>query len=126
MVLEYVSGIKAAWDAAKSVKAVTDSFDDAHLKLQMAELMSALADAKVEAAVNAEKIDELERLLNTKNTMKFIDGKYYKSTDDELEGPFCATCYDYESKEIRLQSTPDKVGGDWHCRVCNGWYKDRT
>ncbi|MBN8105637.1 hypothetical protein ABRZ80_21990 [Vibrio vulnificus] len=126
MVLEYVSGIKAAWDAAKSVKEVTDSFDDAHLKLQMAELMSALADAKVEAAANAEKISELERILNTKSTMKFIDGKYYKSTSDELEGPFCATCYDYESKEIRLQSTPDKVGGDWHCRVCGGWYKDRT
>ena len=59
MVAEYISGLKAAWDVAKALKVATDAIDDAHIKLQMAELISALADAKIEAAENAEKISEL-------------------------------------------------------------------
>ncbi|WP_233079621.1 hypothetical protein [Rheinheimera soli] len=47
MVAEYISGLKAAWDVAKVLKVATDAIDDAHIKLQMAELISALADAKL-------------------------------------------------------------------------------
>ncbi|EGQ7683628.1 hypothetical protein IZS58_004575 [Vibrio parahaemolyticus] len=124
MMIEYVSGIKAAWDAAKIIKEATDSYEDAHLKLQIAELMSALADAKLEAINSAEKIVELELKLKTKQAMTFSNGLYYKQLEsDKKEGPFCATCFDDQGKEIRLQSMLGRVGGNWHCRVCNGWYK---
>ena len=56
MVAEYVTSIKAAWDLAKAIKTSADAIDDAQIKLQIAELISALADAKIEAAENAEKI----------------------------------------------------------------------
>ena len=120
MVTEYVTGLKVAWDAAKALKVATDSIDDAHIKLQMTVLISALADAKIEAAENAEKISELQRLLNSKTALEFDGKKYYRKIDNgETEGPFCATCYDSSSKEIRLKHNPGATFGDWHCRVCD-------
>ncbi len=124
MVAEYVTGLKAAWDVAKALKVATDAIDDAHIKLQMAELISALADAKIEAAENAEKISELQRLLNAKNELKYVEGKYFRENENgEQEGPFCPTCYDATSKEIRLQHVPGAYGGDWNCRVCDGMFR---
>lgn len=124
MVAEYVTGLKAAWDVAKALKAATDSIGDAHLKLQMAELISALADAKIEAAENAEKIAELQRTLQLRSQLQFSDGKYFKELEEGTQdGPFCATCYDSTSKQIRLQHVPGSTFGDWHCRVCNGSFR---
>ncbi len=124
MVAEYVAGLKAAWDVAKALKVATDSIDDAHIKLQMAELISALADAKIEAAESAEKIAELEGLLKSKQSLKFVNGMYYRELEDgEKDGPFCATCYDSTSKEIRLQHVPGATFGDWSCRVCGGSFR---
>jgi len=47
----------------------------------MAELMSVLADAKIEAAENVEKIHQLEALLNLKKVMVFKGGVYYQKTE---------------------------------------------
>ena len=121
MVAEYVSGIKAAWDVAKALKTATDSIDDAHIKLQMAELISALADAKIEAAENAEKIAALESRINAKSQFEFDGKKYFKILEDnEREGPYCPTCFDSQEKQIRLQYYPGSYTGDWHCQVCKG------
>ena len=124
MVMEYVSGIKAAWDAAKIVKTATDSFEDAHLKLQIADLMSALSEAKFEAVENAERIVELENRLKVKDSMFFENGLYFRLVEGgEQDGPFCATCYDDKGKLIRLQNKKGCVGGDWKCEVCDSWFK---
>ena len=123
MVVEYVSGLKAAWEVAKTLKVATDAIDDAHLKLQMAELISALADAKIEAAENAETIATLERKLNAKESLKFMNGVYMKELPDgRSDGPFCPTCFDSVSKEIRLKRI-NAVGGDWTCLVCNSYFE---
>ncbi|MBT0055135.1 hypothetical protein J4H24_23175 [Vibrio alginolyticus] len=124
MVAEYVSGLKAAWDVAKALKTATDAIDDAHIKLQMAELISALADAKIEAAESAEKIAILENRLNAKCNFEFDGKKYFKMLPDERrEGPYCPTCYDSNEKQIRLQNYPGAIGGDWRCKVCNGGFR---
>lgn len=124
MVVEYLNGLKAAWDVAKALKVATDAIDDAYIKLQMAELISALADAKIEAADNAEKISELEKLLKAKSDLRYLEGKYFRENGNEgREGPFCATCYDSIGREIRLQNVPGAVFGDWNCRVCKGSFR---
>lgn len=121
MVAEYVTGLKAAWDVAKALKVATDAIDDAHIKLQMAELISALADAKIEAAENAEKIAALEKAIKSKSELTFENGMYFKlQENNKKEGPFCASCYDNNSKEIRLQSTPGGTFGNYHCYICDG------
>ncbi|MBY8212905.1 hypothetical protein KW517_02595 [Vibrio fluvialis] len=123
MVAEYITGIKAAWELAKGLKLATDSIEDANLKLQMAELISALADAKIEAADNAEKIADLERQLNARVTLKYMDEKYYKEENGELDGPYCTTCFDSTSKQIRLKPIPGATRGNWKCLVCKSYYR---
>tara|TARA_R110002073_G_scaffold11861_2_gene53391 strand:+ start:9589 stop:9963 length:375 start_codon:yes stop_codon:yes gene_type:complete len=119
VVAEYISSIKAAWDLARILKTATDSIDDAQIKLQMAELISALADAKIEAAENAEKLTELQRELNARSSLIYEKGLYYEQDEEDysLDGPFCPTCYDSESKIIRLREFQNERSS-WRCNVC--------
>lgn len=124
MVVEYIPGIKAAWEIAKAVKASTDAVDDAQIKLQVAELISALADARIQESENAELISSLQQQLKSKEEMKFNGAVYYKTKDDEREGPWCPTCYDARGLEIRLQNHPSEAfGTNWHCAECNGHFR---
>ena len=128
MVAEYVASIKAAWDLAKAIKTSADAIDNAQIKLQIAELISALADAKIEAAENAEKIAELSKLLKNKSEMLFEGRLYYRVLDEgSKEGPFCPTCYDKDGKTIRLQpGSENPHHGDWRCHVCGTYYGSST
>ena len=128
MVAEYVTSIKAAWNLAKAIKTSADAIDDAQIKLQIAELISALADAKIEAAENAEKISELESLLKNKSKMIFQGRLYYRVLDDDMkEGPFCPTCYDKDEKTVRLQpNSSDRHNDDWRCNVCGSYFGSST
>ena len=120
MVAEYISSIKVAWDVAKALKVATDSIDDAHIKLQMADLISALADAKIEAAEHAGKIKELEAKLNIKASMSYWNGLYYREENGEKTGPFCPTCYDNNEKSIWVNYNAEY--GHHHCKVCDNYH----
>lgn len=103
MVLEYVSSIKAAWELAKAVKASADAIDDAQMKLQVAELINALADARIQAAESAELIATLQKLIKSREEMKFNGSVYFRVTKNgDEEGPWCPTCFDARNLEIRL------------------------
>ena len=124
MVAEYVTSIKAAWELAKAVKTSAEAIDDAQFKLQIAELIGALADAKIEAAENAEIISELTQKLKNKTEMQFTGRVYYRVLEGrEKEGPFCSVCYDNDSKAIRLQPNSDyRHNDDWRCHVCTTYF----
>lgn len=124
MVMEYVAGIKAAVELAKAVKASADAIDDAQIKLQVAELIGALADAKMEAAESTELIASLQKQLKSKTEMEFDGTVYYRVKDDgEKEGPWCPTCLDARGLEIRLQRDPNRgLGTTWACRECHAHF----
>ena len=128
MVAEYVTGIKAAWELAKAVKTSAEAIDDAQIKLQIAELIGALADAKIEAAENAETISELTQKLKNRSEMIFTGRVYYRTVEGgENEGPFCSVCYDSDSKAIRLQpNSDDRHHDDWRCHVCTTYFSSST
>jgi len=125
MVMEYVTGVKTAWELAKAIKASADAIDDAQMKLQVAELIGALADARVEAAESSELIASLQQQLKSKALMKFNGSVYYKVTEgEEKEGPWCPTCYDARGLEIRLQKNQTRaVQANWNCKECNGFFQ---
>ncbi|MCG8085312.1 MAG: hypothetical protein JAZ13_06320 [Candidatus Thiodiazotropha taylori] len=125
MVMEYVASVKAAWEIAKAVKASTDAIDDAQIKLQVAELIGALADARIQAAESAELIASLEKQLKSKSEMKFNGTVYYNvSESGEQEGPWCPTCYDARHLEVRLQAWQRRDDPDnWVCRECKGYFR---
>jgi len=119
MVMEALVSIKTAWDVAKIVKTVSDDLGSAELKMQVAELMSALADAKVQAAETVELVAELEKIIKTKSEMSFDGNMYYKKKDGgDKEGPWCPTCYDVKSLEVRLHSGNYQGIIVWDCRNC--------
>jgi len=125
-----LGSIKTATDIAKLIKDSGTSLEKAEIKLQIAELISSLADIKMELAnvqtILVEKdqnIVELERKLNTKESVVWSKPYYFVKDDEENDGPYCQQCYDTQQKLIRLQGGGTKV---WHCLTCKSQFKDAS
>lgn len=127
-VVTAVGSIKSAIDIAKVLKDGADTFDKAEVKLQLAELISSLADAKMQMAEvqelllesNAEKKDLLNKL-NQKEKIIYEKPSYFKINDDNSkDGPYCQNCYDANEKLIRLQGGKNDF---WKCNQCDNTYK---
>ena len=125
-----LSSLKSALDIAKFVKDCDVSVEGAEIKLQMAELISVIADAKIEVAElqgelvsRDSRIIELERLLAEKLEMEF-DGKLYRVEGDPV--PFCTVCYERDSKPHHLTYIPENIYGQsgWSCKVCKNWFRE--
>ena len=126
-----VSSVKSAIEIAKVLKDSSDSFDKAEFKLQLAELIGSLADAKMqiaeiqEALIESDKEKkELINELNLRENLIYEKPYYFKKLNEgEKDGPFCQLCYDKNSKLIRLQDWGD---GQWVCQSCKTSVYDDT
>jgi len=124
-----LGSIKAATDIAKLLKESSLSLEKAELKLKFAELISALADAKIEMSEIQElvlekdrSIRELQEALNVQEALEWEDPYYWHVKDGKREGPYCQHCYDNQKKLIRLQG--DAEDGYWECKACKNSYTD--
>lgn len=126
-----VGSVKSAIEIATLLKDSADSFDKAEVKLQLAELIGSLADAKMQIAKIQETLLERERekkelldKLNLKENLVYEKPYYWKkTTEEEKEGPFCQLCYDKDQKLIRLQ---DWGNGEWNCQSCKTHVTDSS
>lgn len=127
-VVTAVGSIKSAIDIAKVLKDGADTLNKAEVKLQLAELISSLADAKMQMAEvqelllesNKEKKDLLDKL-NQKAKVIYEKPSYFKINDDNSkDGPYCQNCYDAKEKLIRLQGGNDDF---WTCNQCEKNYR---
>jgi hypothetical protein len=123
-----LSSIKTASDIAKLFRDTDLSFEKAEQKLKLADLISALADAMIEAAEIQElissknkRIKELEEAVETKVKLQWQAPFYWSMDEEKRDGPFCQQCYDKDNKLIRLQ---DRSQGNWECKTCKNFYKD--
>lgn len=116
------SSVKAALELAKTLKDGFKSLEEAETKLKLAELVSSLADAKLEIAniqdTLLEKDSEIRRLhnkLEIRASLKWIAPAYYlvDEAENRQEGPYCQQCLDSDDKLIRLQTKDSK--GLWKC-----------
>ncbi len=117
-----LASVKTATEIVKLLRESDASLASAETKLQLAELVHALADAKLEIAgiqeLLLEKdsfIRELKEQSETHQNLNWEDPVYYLQTDQGKEGPFCPQCYDSDRKSIRLQTSEP---GSWHCLTC--------
>lgn len=124
-----LSGIKAASDIAKIIKDSGASLEAAEIKFKLAELIDALADAKMEIAdfkdllsMKDDEIKSLNKDLKLKQKVLWQEPYYYTVDGDKKDGPYCQRCYDVEFKLVRLQS-PSKNGA-WNCLQCGKTYLD--
>lgn len=122
-----LAGIKSATEIAKIIKDSGASLEQAEVKLQLADLISALADAKIEIAnireVVSEKetqIKQLNQKLELKENIVWQKPYYVVVSDDKKDGPYCQKCYDSKQLLMRLQGEE----GWWQCRECKSTYTD--
>lgn len=121
-----LGSIKTATDIAKYIKDSDLSLEKAEVKLKLAELIGALADAKLEVvgvqqtlAESEAQIRELQRKLDVRAQLKWDDPVYWVEGANGREGPYCQRCYDADQKLVRLQGSGD---GYYNCRACNCGY----
>lgn len=127
-----LGGIKTATDIARALKDIDGSLQTAELKLKVAELIEALAEAKMSVVNVREQLEakeeEIQRLIKTKEiqgTIKYESPYYWISgSGSDRDGPFCQKCYDTEQALIRLQNNGSQ--GHWKCLACGSAVKDST
>ena len=122
-----LGSLKAATDIAKLIRESDVSLEKAETKLKLAELVSALADAKLDAAEIQQAIldrdEEIRRLrAAARLTAELVWRQpcYYLANADGKEESYCQNCYDAEKKLARLH---EDGRGLFHCRVCKQTFK---
>ncbi|QDP02198.1 hypothetical protein [Thalassotalea sp. PS06] len=126
-----LGSLKSATELAKIIKNSGASLEQAEIKLQMADLIGALADTKIDLAevqqILISKDEEIAKLTTKLNTRKSViwEKPYYfvLKNNDERDGPFCQQCYDNDEKLIRLQGGGSNL---WGCTSCKNKYKDKN
>jgi hypothetical protein len=125
-----LSSLKTATDIAKVIREGDVSLEKAESKLKLADLISALADAKIQIAdiqqLLMEKDAELkaatERIV-VMEKLHWTSPSYWVQEGTKKDGPFCQHCYDKNHELIRLQGNGD---GYWECKACKGSYTDSS
>ena len=118
-----LSNLKVATDIAKAIRESDVSIERAELKLRLAEMIGALADAKIEVTevqqllVDKEKaIAQLEDAFQNKDELvKRYDGYYSANAEGKPAGePYCVSCWQVRHKRYNLQY----VAGDRTVKAC--------
>lgn len=124
-----LGSIKTATEIAKLIKDSDLSLEKAETKLKLAELIGALADAKLEGVELQQtlgekdaRIQELENQLQVREQLTWRHPSYWLQTPGGTDGPFCQQCYDTSHKLVRLQGDGD---GYWECKACKNGYSEQ-
>lgn len=127
-----LSSLKHATDVAKLIKDSGATLAAAEQKLKLAELIEALADAKLgmadlkgEIETRDSEIRALKSALSVKPTLSHREPFYFKEGDAT---PFCPRCWEVDSKAIHV--APEEWDGKRgfyvrRCPECDASYKTR-
>jgi hypothetical protein len=119
-----LTGVKTASDIAKLIKDSGSTLEQAEIKLKLADLISALADVKVEAAgvqqtllEAQQRIRELEEQAALKAALVWRQPAYWRKAEDgSSELPYCQPCYDTDGRLSVLNIVAE---GFFACRTCD-------
>ena len=125
-----LSSVKTATDIAKLIRDSDATLEKAEVKLKLADLISTLADARIQIAEIKEsliskddQIRELSDKLEIRGKAVWDSPYYWLVVDSDRDGPFCQCCYDKDTSLVRLQSYGT---GYWQCKACKSDYRDRN
>jgi hypothetical protein len=105
------SNIKVAYDLGKAILEAKGQLDAAELKLKLADIIGALADAKMEIASAQDelrdkdaRIRQLEGALETREeVVRLYDAFYQKGPNGKPVGqPYCMACWERDHKLFHL------------------------
>jgi len=118
-----IGGVKTATDLAKAIKDSGTTLEAAEVKLKLADLISALADVKMEAATvqtqlldAQEQIRKLEAAAKQRAALEWRQPCYWMPREsDGVEQPYCQPCHDNDKRLSRLH---EDGNGGYTCLVC--------
>jgi hypothetical protein len=130
-----LASVKHSIDVVKAINSSAHTLEQAEIRLKIAELLSSLADAKIQTAEikdllqeKDERIAELEDALAIKaQTVRQHDAYYEIDAKGAPSGePFCSRCWEVEYKQIHLIRVESGRPPDWKCPACGIIYNRRN
>jgi hypothetical protein len=125
-----LTSIKTATDLVNFLRDSSTSLEKAEINLKLAEIINALADAKINIADikqilidKDEQIRKLKGQLEIKDKIVWDDPCYWLIDGEKKDGPFCQQCYDRDHQLVRLQEF-GSAKGRWKCLTCRNVYLD--
>lgn len=125
-----IAAVKHAIDIGKFLADGTTSLKEAEQKLKLADLISALAEAKIQLATvqdtlidQRREIRDLQQQQAFAGTLEFQGHSYWRVVSGKRGGPFCQNCWDKDEKAIRLY---EYSRGWWQCHTCDARYADNN
>jgi DNA repair exonuclease SbcCD ATPase subunit len=122
-----LASLTAATEIAVFLKDSELSLPKDEMKVKLAELIAAIAEAKLQIADITSIISEkdqtikfLQDNINQGEEMVFEKNLYWSIEGDKKDGPFCPQCWDHDHKKTRLYNMANAY---WMCRICNNSYK---
>lgn len=130
-IMEAIAAVGQAIEVAKGMRAVEKNFDAATYKVQIADLMTALSDARLELVAAREaaseknaQFEELKRTLQGQESLVEVSSgfKYKMNESGQPAGlPVCPTC---EQRDGRLAFTvKDGNARSVRCPVCDARFQ---
>lgn len=106
-----LNGLKTAIDIAKGFRDSDVTYEKAEVKLKLAEMMSALADAKMSIADTAEIIENKDKEI--KSLREALDAKkglirknelYYETdaSGNVTGDPYCGKCWEIDHEQVHV------------------------
>jgi len=131
-IVSALSGIKTAMDIGKGILAAGSSLDHAQLKLELADMMGALADARV-AVVEAQEttsalqleVKRLDEALEIKQKVVKDGSAYFDIGADgkSTGGGYCMRCWEVD-KKLRHLAHPSFSSKPSSCPACKTEYDE--
>lgn len=133
-----LAALSQAVGIAKTVREIDQSFDQAEHKIRMAEILGALADAKIalvdantEVVARKEEIKQLAEALKFKFELVEKHNRHYRKhpeTGNPFGKPFCPVCMQKLGLFIGIENVVvnDRIGSQGHCPHCGGKFERVT
>lgn len=122
---EFLSSVSTAWTFATRLREISKNIENAEFENALANLMSEMSQAKIEAAEAKERIatlllenrelkDTIERLNSAESDKPTVVNGLYQWPNDE--GYYCTACWD--SKDKRVLTNEPAIMRDAIFRMC--------
>ena len=116
-----INSINHAMTLGKGLLALRDSYNSAEAKIQIAELMTTLANIQIEMIDKDKELRTLKEQLKIQGEMDFQTPFYFRHHDGKKSGPYCACCYDDQKKLVNLINY---MKDWWECKVCENKFEE--
>jgi hypothetical protein len=130
-ILQGLQSLKTAADIVKYIRTAEGSFEKAEIKMKVADLAEALADARLsilEAQQEIERLNaeiaELRVVPDIQADIETRDGVYFRKSEGPSGAPFCPSCYAKLDKRIPVSTVPRDFQdmAKYHCPSCRVYF----